>query len=173
MKSRIGFFGGCFNPITKAHIQLIKKVIQERNLDKVYFVPMGNWYEKKDLIELEHRIEMLKIAFEQEEKMQILAISNKNEKTYAIDTFRIIDKKFLEAERFFIMGSDNYQKMLLWKNADDLLRNYQYIVLDRENGKMKQISSSLVREKIKQNEPIEDFVPAQVIAYIKQKNLYK
>lgn len=173
MKSRIGFFGGCFNPITKAHIQLIKKVIQERNLDKVYFVPMGNWYEKKDLIELEHRIEMLKIAFEQEEKMQILAISNKNEKTYAIDTFRIIDKKFPEAERFFTMGSDNYQKMLLWKNADDLLKNYQYIVLDRENGNMKQISSSLVREKIKQNEPIEDFVPAQVIAYIKQKNLYK
>ncbi len=173
MKSRIGFFGGCFNPITNAHVQLIKKVIQEKNLDKVYFVPMGNWYEKKDLIELEHRIEMLKIAFEQEEKMQILAISNKNEKTYAIDTFRIIDKKFPEAERFFIMGSDNYQKMLLWKNADDLLRNYQYIVLDRENGNMKQISSSLVREKIKQNEPIEDFVPAQVIAYIKQKNLYK
>lgn len=173
MKSRIGFFGGCFNPITKAHIQLIKKVIQERNLDKVYFVPMGNLYEKKDLIKLEYRIEMLKLAFEQEEKMQILAISNQNEKTYAIDTFRIIDEKFPEAERFFIMGSDNFQKITQWKKSDALLKNYQYIVLNRENGDMKQISSSLVRQKIKQNEPIDDCVPAQVVDYIKQKNLYK
>ena len=40
--SRIGFYGGSFNPPTKAHIELAKKVIKECNLDKVIFVPVGD-----------------------------------------------------------------------------------------------------------------------------------
>lgn len=43
---RIGFFGGCFNPPTIAHIELIENTIKENNLDKVYFVPMGDQYPK-------------------------------------------------------------------------------------------------------------------------------
>lgn len=170
---KVGFFGGCFNPVTKAHIELIRKVIEKENLSKVYFVPMGDLYQKKDLISIEHRIKMLELAFENEEKMEILNISNKNKKTHAIDTFQLIDKEFPDCERFFIMGSDNYKKISEWKNAENLMKNYQYIILDRENAKTKEISSSKVREKIKQNEEIDFFVPKQVIEYIKQKNLYK
>lgn len=173
MKDKIGFFGGCFNPITNAHIDLIKDVIKRENLSKVYFVPMGDLYPKKDLICLQHRIKMLEIAFQNEENLEILDISNNDKKMYAIDSFQLIDEKFPQAERFFIMGSDNYQKIMEWKSAEDLMKNYHYIVLDREKGNRKHISSSLVRQRIKQNETIEDLVPIQVIAYIKQKNLYK
>lgn len=170
---KIGFFGGCFNPVTNAHIELIAEAIKQENLDKVYFVPMGDLYEKKDLISLKHRIKMLELAFENQEKMTILAISNKDKKTCAIDTFQKIDEKFPKDERFFIMGSDNYENMAKWKNAEDLIKNYQYIILDREKGKRKDISSSMVREKIKQNENVENLIPQQVLEYIKQKNLYK
>ncbi len=173
MKSRIGFFGGCFNPVTKAHIDLIKSVMKREELEKVFFVPMGDLYEKKDLICLEHRIKMLELALQKETGFEILAISNNEKKMYAIDTFQMIDQLFPKTERFFIMGSDNYKKILEWKNAKKLLRNYHYIVLDREMGNMKQISSSIVRQKIKQNESIDDLVPKKVIEYIKQKNLYK
>ena len=172
MKSRIGFFGGCFNPVTNAHINLIKAVMKQENLKKVYFVPMGDLYQKKDLICLEHRIKMLQLAFENEVNMDILDISNKDKKMCAIDTFQVIDEKFPEAERFFIMGSDNYQKMTEWRDAENLLKNYHYIVLDRENGNTKHISSTVVRQRIKQNQLIDDLVPEQVLAYIKQKNLY-
>lgn len=170
---KIGFFGGCFNPVTNAHIELIAEAIKQENLDKVYFVPMGDLYEKKDLISLKHRIKMLELAFENQEKMTILAISNKDKKTCAIDTFQKIDEKFPKDERFFIMGSDNYENMAKWKNVEDLIKNYQYIILDREKGKRKDISSSMVREKIKQNENVENLIPQKVLEYIKQKNLYK
>lgn len=173
MKSRIGFFGGCFNPVTNAHIELIAEVIKNENLSKVYFVPMGDLYKKKDLISLEHRKKMLELAFQDQKKMDILAISNKDKKTCAIDTFQIIDDKFPEADRFFIMGSDNYEKIENWKNGNDLIKNYQYIVLDRKKGKTKQISSSMVRDKIKQNENVELLIPQQVLEYIRQKNLYR
>ena len=173
MKKRIGFFGGCFNPVTKAHVNLIKEVIKQENLEKVYFVPMGDLYVKKDLLPLQHRLKMLELAFEKEDQLEILNISNTNQKMCAIDTFQIIDEKFSEVDRFFIMGSDNYHQISQWKNADELLKKYHYIVLNREEGKMKQISSSLIREKIRRGETVEEFVPCQVLAYIEQMNLYK
>lgn len=169
---RIGFFGGCFNPLTVAHILLIKQVIRQENLAKVYFVPMGDWYPKKDLISLEHRKRMLELALEKEEKLEILELANPTQKTYAIDTFEKIEKQFPEADRFFIMGTDNYEKMKTWKDQEKL-QKYQYIVLDRKAGKTKNISSTIVRKKIKKQESFEDFVPSQIINYIKENNLYK
>lgn len=60
---KIGFFGGCFNPPTNAHINLAKKVLKECKLDKVVFVPVGDFYDKKELVPAKHRYNMLKIAF--------------------------------------------------------------------------------------------------------------
>jgi len=170
---KLGFFGGCFNPITNAHLNLIREVISKENLEKVYFVPMGNLYEKQGLISIEHRIKMLELAFENEPKIDILNISNTNKKMCAIDTFKIIDEKFSNVERYFIMGSDNYKKITDWKNSEELLKNYKYIILDRENGKNKNISSSIIRKKISLDENVEELIPIKVYEYIKQKNLYK
>ena len=173
MKERIGFFGGCFNPVTKAHVSLIKDVIKKNDLDKVYFVPMGDLYSKEDLIPAKHRIAMLEFALQNEDKMEVLNISNNNSKMSAIDSFKIIDEKFKNCERFFIMGSDNYKKIHTWKESEKLLCNYKYIVLDRENGNTKDISASLVREKIKIDEISNDLISEQVIQYIKNNNLYR
>ena len=170
---KVGFFGGCFNPITNAHLQLIKQIIEKENLSKVYFVPMGDLYKKKDLIHVDTRIEMLKLAFKNEPKIDILNISNNQKKTCAIDTFKIIDESFPKVQRFFIMGSDNYNKIADWKDSEELLKNYKYIILDRERGNTKDISSSIVREKVKKGESIENLVPEAVEKYIKQNNLYK
>ena len=170
---KIGFFGGCFNPVTNAHLSLIKDVIFRENLDKVYFVPMGDLYPKKGLISLNHRIKMLKIVLENEPQIDILNISNNDKKMCAIDSFRVIEEIFPEAEKFFIMGSDNFAKMSKWKNAEELIKNYQYIILDRENANTKDISSSLVRDKINRGEDAEELVPKEIIEYIKQNNLYR
>ena len=172
MKDKLGFFGGCFNPITNAHIELIKDVIDKEKLKKVYFVPMGDLYSKRDLIPLKHRLKMLELVFEKQKDMEILNISNNEKKMYAIDTFRSIEERFSDSERFFIMGSDNYEKMKNWKDSKELLKNYKYIILDRENGKTKDISSSIVRQKIKVGEDVNDLVPIKILEYIKENNLY-
>lgn len=170
---KLGFFGGCFNPVTKAHIDLIRDVIEKENLSKVYFVPMGDLYSKKELIPAKHRIAMLEFAIQNEDKMEILDISNNNSKMSAIDSFKLIDEKFEDSERFFIMGSDNYKKISTWKDAETLLHNYKYIVLDRENGNTKDISSSLVRKMIIKNEKYDNLISEQVIQYIKNNDLYR
>lgn len=172
-KEKVGFFGGCFNPLTNAHINLIKNVIEKENLDKVYFVPMGNSYEKEDLIDFKHRVNMLNLVAEKEEKIEILDfLGNINKKMYAIDTFKILDEKFPNVDRFFIMGTDNYEKLNSWKNFE-MLKNYNYIVLDRNTpSNTKEISSSTVRNKIKKNEKIDKLVPEEVKKYIYNNKLY-
>lgn len=175
IKKRIGFFGGCFNPVTNAHIELIKNVIKKENLDKVYFVPMGDNYQKNDLVEFKHRKNMLELVFENNPKIDVLDIlSNQNKKTYAIDTFKIIEELFKDEDRFFIMGSDNYENISSWKDSKDLTENYKYIILDRNIiSKTKNISSSIVREKIKLKENIDELVPYVVREYIVINKLYK
>lgn len=173
-KKKIGFFGGCFNPLTNAHVNLIKDVIKKENLDKVYFVPMGNSYEKEELIEFSHRKNMINLAIENEEKMGVLDFLDKiDKKMYAIDTFKLIDEKFKDAERYFIMGTDNYEKINNWKDANSLKNNYKYIILDRNTpSNTKDISSSTVRNKIKQKEKIDELVPEKIKTYIYNNKLY-
>lgn len=167
---RLGFFGGCFNPPTIAHIELIEKTINEYKLDKVYFVPMGDLYKKSELIPAFHRVNMLKLAINGKNKMDILLTSvNSNKELQAIDTFKIIQNEFKNSENFFIMGSDNFEKIKFWKNSEELLNNYQYIILKRDNN----ISSSIVREKIKNNESVEKLIFKDVEQYILDKKLYK
>ncbi|MBO5398014.1 MAG: nicotinate-nicotinamide nucleotide adenylyltransferase [Clostridia bacterium] len=165
---RFGFFGGCFNPPTIAHIELIEKTIKDKNLDMVYFVPMGDLYKKENLIPAFHRVNMLKIAMK--EKMDILNISIDSQKDLkAIDTFRIIEKEFNQSDNYFIMGSDNFENIKFWKDSEELLKNYKYIVLNREDD----ISSSRVREKIKNNEDVSQFIYKDVEQYIFENKLYQ
>lgn len=165
---RLGFFGGCFNPPTIAHIELIKKAIIDNDLDMVYFVPMGDLYKKEQLIPAVHRVNMLKIAIQ--ESMEILTISVDSKKELqAIDTFKIIQKSFSRSDNYFIMGSDNFEKMKFWKNSNELLNNYKYIILKRDNN----ISSSMVREKIKNGEEVSQFICKDVEQYILENELYK
>ncbi|MCX4302559.1 MAG: nicotinate-nicotinamide nucleotide adenylyltransferase [Clostridia bacterium] len=165
---KLGFFGGCFNPPTVAHIELIEKAIKENNLDMVYFVPMGDLYKKENLILANHRVNMLKLAIK--EKMDILTISVDSKKELqAIDTFRIIQEKFNQSDNYFIMGSDNFEKIKFWKNSDELLNNYKYIILKRDNN----ISSSKVRDKVKNIEDVSQFICKDVEHYILENKLYK
>lgn len=182
---RIGFFGGCFNPPTIAHMEIATKALDTCNLDKVFFIPMGNKYEKEDLIDFDLRFEMLKLCCENDSRFEILDIQkNQKDRTYAIDTFKEIKENFKNSENFFIMGMDNFIKMPKWKSYEDL-RNYQYIVFKRENAYSYEanenvifieynlnISSSLIRDNLKNNKSVKGLLNNKVEEYIKCKNLY-
>lgn len=170
--SRLGFFGGSFNPITIAHVDLVLEAIEEYKLDKVYFVPMNDKYPKKGLLPLKHRREMLNLVVsENPNKLDIFLLDNEIE-SKAIDSFELIDKEFKNDERFFIMGSDNYKKIGTWKDYEKL-KNYNFIILDRENKtQTKDISSSLVRDYIKDKKNISNLVSKKIENYIGNNNLY-
>lgn len=188
-KKRIGYFGGCFNPVTVAHVNLIKKAIEQCNLDKVYFVPMNDFYLKENLVPAQKRLEMLKIACASEKKIEVSSLAIDLDKpTKAIDMFEIINNKHKDSDNYFIMGSDNFEKISTWKSAEKLERFYKYIVLDRgiqnidlsnkdiilvKDDLSNNISSSLVRKRIKENQSTDNLIIDDIKAYILKNNLYK
>ncbi len=197
---KIGFFGGCFNPPTNAHINLAKKVLKKCDIDKIIFVPVGDFYRKNELASEKDRYNMLKIAIRDSKNLEVSDLElNRKEKLYATDIFKIIEEKYLGNDIFFIMGADNFINIAKWKNAQELIEKYSYIILSRKNIEIEKyinedeiikkykskiqivendnyISSSATefRDKVRDyNEYNQEIVPDEVIDYIIENGLYK
>lgn len=193
---KIGFFGGCFNPPTLAHINLANEVVKEFGLSKLIFVPVGNNYEKKDLISAEHRINMLDLACEKYDYLDVSDIElSYNKKLYAVDIINILADLYNKNETYFIMGSDNLTKMPKWKDSINLIEKHKFIVLDRipyktedvinsnnllkKNSKNFKVfncnmstSSTSARENIESTE-ITKIIPEDIVQYIQENRLYR
>ena len=169
---KIGFFGGCFNPPTNIHIKLANNLIKTKKLDKVIFIPVNDTYEKNELISANHRLNMLKLAIKDYSNLEVDDIEIKeNKKLFAVDAFKLIKEKYSKnCEIFFIMGSDNFEKMSKWKEYNKI-KNQKFIVINRNKN---QISSTQIREMIaNNNSEVQKYLSKEVYKYIEQNKLYK
>ncbi len=174
---KIGFFGGCFNPPTNIHIKIANNLIEEGKLDKVIFVPMNDFYKKDGLIEAKHRYNMLKLAIEGYNNLEVDDIELKqNRQLFAADAFEVIKRSYYlktneQTDIFFIMGSDNFNKMPNWKDYNKIKVKYKYIVINRDE---KEISSTQIRNMIKNNDnKVMEYLPKEVYNYIIENELYR
>lgn len=113
MEKRYGFFGGCFNPITNAHLNLANLIVEKYNLDKLVFVPMGDKYQKLNLANERYRYEMLKIATKSQEKLEVSDIELNLPNTLTmLEAFKKIEKQYSKVKPYFIIGADNLAKLI-------------------------------------------------------------
>jgi len=169
---KIGFFGGCFNPPTNIHIKIANNLIKTKKLDKVIFVPVNDSYIKSGLISAEHRLNMIKLAIKDNNKLEVDDIEIKEDKKlFAVDAFELINQKyFKKCEVYFIMGSDNFEKMSKWKDYNKI-KDQKYIVIKRDKNV---ISSTEIREMIAKNDSeAQKYLSREVYKYIEQNKLYK
>jgi nicotinate-nucleotide adenylyltransferase len=188
-KEKIGFFGGCFNPPTNTHIDLANKLIKNEIIERVIFVPVGNYYQKQNLASAEDRYNMLKIATDGYTNLGVEDIDvNSQDKLYAVDTFKLIENKYPDKDIYFIMGADNFQKMPLWKNYNEIIKKYKFVVIERlkysevnntnnniiyyKTNPTVDISSTQIRNMIACNKDTNQLLNKNVIEYIKNKKLY-
>lgn len=195
----IAIFGGSFNPPINSHITLAKEIMNKFNsIEKLIFVPVSTRYQKQDLAQDEHRYNMLKLICNKEEMLQVSDIELKQEKQlYTIQTLDIFKQKYKDYDIYFVMGTDNLKELETWKEAERLLNEYKIIVLERDNDNLLQmlqknsflnkykdslikieginkifLSSTMIREKIKNGEEVEQFIDEDVLEYIKENGLY-
>ena len=179
---KIGIFGGSFNPPHKFHKEIIEYLLKNKYLDKVIVQPTGDNYKKKDLIPFLNRIEMSKLFFG--DIAEISTIGNEGyDYTYEVmDYYRRVYPK---DDLFFICGEDNISYIDSWKNSKYLTDNYKFLVLARDNiniedkpyivkAKLEQndLSSTMIRDKIKKGEKVDEYLSQEVIDYIYKYNLY-
>lgn len=185
---KIGFFGGCFNPPTNVHIDIAKELINDNIVDKVIFVPIGDFYKKQELVSIDKRCMMLKLATKYIENVAVDDFEKDIKNTiFAADAFRIISNNYKQHQIYFIMGSDNFLKMSSWKEYHDIINSYNYIVVERDGNKIIEerknvifyypkkeynYDSTLVRKLIKKRKNIDNMINLEVKKYIETNELY-
>ena len=195
-----GFFGGSFNPVTKAHVELAIEIVKKFKLNKVIFVPVGDNYQKKNLINEKHRYNMLKISTNKYQELEISDIElNQNKNLTTLEAFQKIEKHYEKVKKYYIIGADNLYKMVASEDLETLASTYTYIVIQRgvidakeiiksnpilkeneknfyimENIKHNDTSSTHVRNNIENgNKDIDLNLQKEVLAYIEKNKLYQ
>lgn len=195
MKNKILIFGGTFNPIHNGHLILAENSINEEGFDKVVFIPTMNPY-YKDTLDFDTRLKMLNMAIKDNDKFAYSSI----EKKYNLEgkLYLILEKisKLSDDDVTILIGSDSLMNLDWWYKIDEILKKYKIIVLKRDdeddaiemkineykekygahikvlNNKRVEISSSMIREMIKEGKSIKYLVRDDVEKFIKDENLY-
>ena len=181
---KIGIFGGSFNPPHLFHKKIVDYVLDNKYVDKVIIVPTGDSYQKRNLETFTNRLNMLKIMFCNDKKVEISSLGNEGyEYTYQyMDYYQSI---YDNSELFFICGEDNIKNVEAWNNAKHLIETYKFLVVSRNKLNVENkdyiirlkldensISSSEIRDKFSKKEDFSKYLDKKVIDYIKDYNLY-
>jgi len=190
--SKVGIFGGTFDPIHNGHLITAQSVREIRDLDKIIFIPSFISPHKANVNSAspEHRMKMLKLAVEGVSFFEVSDYEIKKEGiSYTIDTLKEFKKKYDDIE--FIIGYDNIFKFHTWKDPDEIMKLAKILVLKRKSSSPHpfedkyveraifvqtrgiEISATDIRERVKQGMPIHYLVPEKVKEYIYSFNLYK
>lgn len=173
MEKRYGFFGGSFNPVTNAHLNLANLIVEKYNLDRFVFVPMGDNYKKDGLASEKDRYEMLKLAIKNQEKLEVSDIElNLPYALTMLQAFKKIQEKYSDVKPYFIIGADNLNKLINLPDFEILAKNYEYIIIKRNNIQIKdEISGNSVLKRFKKNFNILEENPYEQISSTKVREL--
>ncbi len=195
---RIGLYGGGFDPIHIGHIVLAQTAIEKLKLDRVIFMPSGGQAHYKDESNIASgadRVAMARLAAGSDPRMEVSSYEAEQAHfIYTIDTLRYIQTSYPEGtEIFLLVGGDWKNNMSAWKDGDILIREFKVVVFSRpgfddtpqespdtsddliryESMPPTDLSSTTIRNRIRQALPIDGMVPDSVRDYITEHGLYR
>jgi nicotinate-nucleotide adenylyltransferase len=193
-KTKIGLFFGSFNPLHVGHM-IIANHMLDAGLDKIWFVvsPHNPLKDKKSLLATNHRIYMCNVAIEDNPKFMVCDIETKLEQpSYTVNTLTHLREKYPQYEFALIMGEDNLANFHKWKNPQEILNHHEVYVYARElnTGEPKNefyrhakvrfeqtplisITSTQIREMIKEGRDVRYMVTEPVWRYLQEMGFYK
>jgi nicotinate-nucleotide adenylyltransferase len=189
---KVGLYFGSFNPIHHGHLLIASFVLNHTDLQQVWFVvsPQNPLKPAASLLNEYHRLYLVQLAVEGEKNLKASDIEFKLPKpSYTIDTLTYLQEKYPTHEFSVIMGSDSFQNLAKWKNADWLIKHYPIYVYKRPGfeklpvypgavgvhelkAPLLPISSTDVRKNIKAGKSIRYLVPENVRAEIERNGYY-
>lgn len=188
---KIGLYFGSFNPIHHGHLIIASHLINQTDLNEVWLVvsPQNPFKSSSVLLNEHHRYHLVQTALENETKIKASNIEFKLPKpSYTVNTLTYLKEKYPQHEFFIIMGSDGFQNINKWHNAEVIIKNYPIYIYKRPGFEVTQnfgadikileaplleISSTHIRKLIKENKSIRYLVPEDVREEIEKNNYYK
>ncbi len=188
---KIGLYFGSFNPIHAAHLIIANHILNETDIEKIWFIvsPQNPFKVESNLLNEYHRLHLVRLATEDDNRIKPLDIEFGLPKpSYTINTLIYLEEKFSEHEFVIIMGSDSFQNFHKWKNHEIITKNYAVYVYIRPgfevanpiNAKLNiidapllQLSATQIRKYIKEGKSIRYMVPDKVLEEIEKGRYYK
>jgi len=189
---KTGLFFGSFNPVHVGHLIIAAYMREFSDLTDVWFVvsPENPLKDKKTLLAEHHRLMLVKTAIEDDPHFRVTDIEFKMPKpSYTIDTLAHLSEQYTDRKFVIIAGGDIFPTFHKWKNYQVLLEEYQIYVYSRPgyhpgdykshpnvkifNAPLMQISSSFIRNSIKEGKDIRYMLPAKVWKYICEMHFYE
>lgn len=191
---KLCIFSGTFNPIHNAHLKMAQYAVDNFGFDKILFIPAYKPPHKDYSSDMcIHRYNMVKLAIQDNPHYEISDIEFKSEgKSYSYLTALELYKKYdVDGKINFLIGTDAFEKIESWYEADKFKKLIDFIVFIRENEPVNldylkekgynfkfaqmdfcDISSTELRQRIADNKPVDGLISREVEDYIKENGLY-
>ncbi|HEX9514444.1 MAG TPA: nicotinate (nicotinamide) nucleotide adenylyltransferase [Puia sp.] len=190
---QVGLYFGSFNPIHHGHLLIANYILENTELDQVWFVvsPQNPLKPSGSLLNEYHRLYLVQLAVEGENRLKASDIEFKLPKpSYTADTLTYMQEKYPTHEFSIIMGSDSFQNLPKWKNYTHILHNYPIYIYKRSaheiipfypgakklvilEAPLLPISATEVRKKAKAGKSIRYLVPDAVREEIERNGYYR
>jgi len=190
---RVGIMGGTFDPIHHGHLVAASEVADRFSLDEVVFVLTGRPWQKDEAVSsAEDRYLMTVIATASNPRFGVSRVDiDRDGPTYTVDTLREFRAAYgADTQLFFITGADALQKILSWKDADQIFDLAHLVGVTRPGFELSDdhlpddtvslievpamaISSTACRERVAAGHPVWYLVPDGVVQYIAKRHLYR
>ena len=200
--TKLGLFGGSFDPIHNGHLHIARAFADELGLDNVIFLPAGEPYHKTaPRTPATRRLAMVEAAIAGDVRFAASDVDMvRDGATYSVDTVQIFRQHFADAELWWLMGMDSLLQLHTWKNWRTFARLTHITVAARagqslghaprelhawlgqalQDGSLKtlsaplrDVSSSAIRQRVAAGESVGDEVPAAVGRLIEGWGLYR
>lgn len=191
---KIGLYFGTFNPIHVGHMIIANHMAEHSDLEQIWMVvtPHNPHKQKNTLLDDYQRLHLVRLATENYPKIKPSDIEFKlPQPNYTVNTLAHLMEKYPQHEFSLIMGEDNLKSLHKWKNYEYILQHHDIYIYPRvseqaENPTLKnhtrvhwidapivEISSTFIRDGIKNKKNIRPLLPSTVWEYVDHNNFYR
>jgi len=190
--SRVGVFGGTFDPVHNGHLIMAQEAVVRLKLDRMIFVAANRPSHKRapDLADVEHRIAMLRLATRGNRSFEVSRVeADRGGFSYTVNTLETL-RASIRGDLFFLMGQDSLADFARWRDPDRILEMARLVVFPRGEGDMPSlppslrrrvlyvkpprigISSTEIRRRFRRGLPVRYWIPDLVLGYMTRHGLY-
>jgi len=192
----IGICGGTFDPFHRGHLEPVLAIRDDMQWDRVIYIPAWKQPFKTDRQSASgyHRFSMAILATQNDESLFVSPIElERGGTSYTVDTLQTLHSMYAGATFDWIIGDDAATQLMTWKDPERLFRLARFVVLARggpapapelakrvaagriiyARNDAVLISSTEIRKRVREGQPIEPFVDPLVSRYIHHYGLYK
>jgi len=183
---KIGLFFGSFNPVHNGHLAIAEYIAQKKLFDQIWLVvsPNNPLKDKNELLSENDRFNMVKLAIQNLPYLYACDVEFSMPKpSFTINTLHFLENQYPTCKFSLILGNDNMENFHLWKNYEEILERFTIYVYPRSNESFEKkehphivyldapllpVSATIIRDLLKKEEPVNEYLPTSVLQYIKQ-----